>query len=92
MNVEEEEEAQSQEHSTHKSAFEEMNDEEEEEGQSPEHSAHSKSAFEEMNNEEEVEEEATWEIADQTRVTSPEKPNQEDENIEEVFQIENMVE
>lgn len=58
--------------------------------QSQEHSIHSKSASEEMNDEEEVEAETTQEIVDQTRVTSPEKPNQEDDNTEEVFQIEDM--
>lgn len=43
-----------------------------------------------MNNEEEVEAEATWEIAYQTRVISPKKPNHEDDNTEEVFQTKNM--
>jgi len=67
-----------------------MSDEEEEEGQSQEHSSHNKSASEEMNVEEEVDVELTREIVEQTRVSSPEKPNQEDDNIEEVFQVENM--
>lgn len=67
-----------------------MNDEEEEEIQSQGHFVHSQSASEEMHDEEEVEEEATWEIANQPRVSNPKKPNQQDENIEEVFQAENM--
>ena len=77
-----------QEHSAHsKSASEEMDIQA---GQSQEHSTHSKSASMEMNDEEEIEEEATREIRGQIRVTSLEKPNQEDENTEGVFQAENM--
>ena len=43
-----------------------------------------------MSDEEEVEAEAAQEIAGQPRVSSLEKPNQEDKNTEEVFQVENM--
>ncbi len=41
-----------------------------------------------MNDEDEAEEEATQEVANQTRATSPEKSDQNNENTEEVFQAE----
>ena len=47
----------------------------EEEVQSQEHSVHNKSVSEEMNDEEEVEVEITRETTNQTRISSPEKPN-----------------
>ena len=86
---EEEEEEQSQEHSAHdKSVFGEMGDGEEEAEKSQEDSVPSQNTLEEIHDEEEVEEEAAQEIAEQTRVSTPEKPDQQ--NIEEVFQAGNM--
>lgn len=57
---------------------------------SKEHYIHNKDTYEEMHDEEEAEAEAPKEIADQTRVSSPEEPSQGNANTEEVFQIENV--
>lgn len=57
---------------------------------SQEHSAHNKNTSEEINDEEEVGAEATQEVVDQTRVTSPEEPSLDNANIEEILQIEDV--
>lgn len=67
-----------------------MSDEGEEEAKYQEHSAHSQSVSKEMHDEEEVEEESTWEIGDQPRVSTPKKSDKQEKNTEEVFQAENM--
>lgn len=58
--------------------------------QSQEHSAHNKNTSEEINNEEEVGAKATQEMADQTRVTSPEEPSLDNANTKEMLQTEDM--
>jgi len=57
---------------------------------SKEHSACTKNSLEEINNEEEVGAEATQEVADQTRVTSPEEPSSDNANTEEMLKTEDM--
>jgi len=78
-------EEEQEDHSTHdKSVSREKSVEEEEE----EEYVPSQNTLEELHDEEEVEEEATQETAEQTRVSTPKKPNQQ--NTEEVFQEGNM--
>jgi len=57
---------------------------------SQEHSSHSKDTSKEMHEEGEAKVEASQEVVEKTRVTSPEERSQDNTNTEYVFQTENM--